>query len=145
MTKFLRVEAIGIKNISSGSGEGTNLEIYGHLSAHRVVATPDGVWVTVQDHFFFQQDDNHASELSGGATLLLNNSPNAVALFGLEPGEFLRIGGHLKEEDPAPDANDSLGNRYRELFHDVIATGPLNIELDETGQRVEAQYFITVT
>jgi hypothetical protein len=140
MAKFVNVKAIGIKNISSGHGEGTNLEIYGHLSAHRVVPTPDGIGASVQDHFFFNRDNNNSLEVSGGATLLLNE----VALFGLEPGEFLRIGGHLKEHDPA-DPNDSLGNNYRDLFFDVIASGPLNIRFEETGQIVDALYELTVT
>jgi hypothetical protein len=139
MTKVVRVEAVGIKNIRTGSDPGSDLEIYGHLGAW-TVRTIIGVDTAVREHLLMaRQDAGLRQSISQGATLHIGHA----AILEIEEHEELWVGGHLKEHDDV-GRNDSLGDRHYKMSYNDLATGTREVHFSEADQAVVAIFKITL-
>ena len=114
-----------------------DLEIYGHIGAWAGVAGAPRV-----EHFFLKQEAEGRQSITGGSTLLVGDHVDIE----VRNNEFFFIGGHLKEFDPFPDANDDMHDVMMSFHHDEIAGGPNGvtfvheIPFEEGNQKVVARF-----
>ncbi|MGV0812042.1 hypothetical protein ABQF34_08790 [Mycolicibacterium boenickei] len=136
------VEAVGIENIQTGDDPGNDLEIYGHLGAWIVIAV-DGQEHAKEQHLLLNRmNPDQAQSITQGATLHIGTSTPHMTL---QPGDWLKVGGHLKEQDTNP--NDSMGDRYRDFsiaWLDMHGSGTHRVRFRESDQVAEAIFKITV-
>jgi hypothetical protein len=139
MTKRVRVQLIGIKNVHTGDDPGGNLEVYGDLFARRVFVNEIGEFQALDTQQMFHRASADALDISEGAIFTLGETRE----LGIEPGEFLWLGGHLAEQDDT-SANDNLGFIDKKIPHDAIQSGPQFVVYRESEQEVEARFTTTV-
>lgn len=140
MTKRVRVEAVGIKNIKTGSDPGGDLEIYGHLAAWAIFTNSSGQPQHRVEHFFYRKmNPSQRVSITQGATLHIGDTTEIT----IRNDEELWVGGHLKEQDDT-SANDSMGDRHHKIPHNVIQSGTQKVRFHESDQHVDAIFEITV-
>ncbi|MBD8076494.1 hypothetical protein PDN49_11930 [Bacillus cereus] len=132
MVKTIEVKLKGIHCEHDGGDGNDNLEIYGSLHA-QVFHVPTGTVRASQEMFRVP---------SGYVTIHKGNTfpVNKIVRFDLHDGDWLHIGGHLKEDDDFGD--DDLGNRWEKIYGPSINTTPRDyyVRFEETGQTVRADY-----
>jgi hypothetical protein len=106
-SKKVNVKLHHIFNNSTGDDSGDQLEVYGRFAAERIAFNPDiGELVTLASFNLFDRPSDNAQQLEEGTALIIDST----AQLDIFPGEFLKITGHLVEEDDGfGGSDDGLG------------------------------------
>ncbi len=134
------VEAVAIENIQTGDDPGNDLEIYGHLGAWVYFHVNGQQHVRHQHLLMNRMNPDQAQSITQGAKLHLGTITPQMTL---QPGDWLMIGGHLKEQDTNP--NDSMGDRYKDLsiaWLGLHGSGEQRVRFRESDQVAEAIFKI---
>ena len=105
MTKVLRVNFEGIKNINTGGDAGNELEIYG-----TILASIDDVKT-----IFWDTTDNNFVSIAQNNFYPINKSYDLI----INENQSIRLGGHLIDcDDTTPD--DDMGSNYIEIDYNSL-------------------------
>ncbi len=142
MTKRVKVEAVGIQNMQTGTEEpGWDLEIYGHLGAWAIFTNPSGQPQARLQHLLMNNmDPDQRQSITQGSTLHIGRTTPEMEI---RDNEELWVGGHLKEHDDT-SPNDSLGDHHHKIPHSVLVQGTQRVHFQEDDQICEAIFEITV-
>jgi hypothetical protein len=121
-----------IRNVNNGDDPGNALEVFGRFDASTFAFNPESGDVVTLDAFnLFDHNGDNALEIAQGTEFVLNSSHK----FQIHTGEFLKIAGHLGEQDDL-GPNDPLGSIDQDLSFDDVSTGPIDfgpfVESDQT-------------
>jgi hypothetical protein len=144
--KRVKVTLHHIRNESTGSDPGDELEIYGRFDVARLRFDPDIGEVLSLDgqNLFFRADDNTV-DIPQGQEFPVNGSAELT----ISDGEFLQISGHLTEQDTfgEDDRMETMDFRFglNEITNKVV-TDPDGQEIlfHEDDQRVRVKMSMVV-
>lgn len=142
MSKNVIVTLHSIRNVHNGSDPGNALEIFGRFDVSHNMFNPDiGEIVTLGAVTLFDHNGDNALEISQGTEFVLNTR----AEFRVNEGEFLKITGHLGEQDDF-GANDQLGSYEEQFSFGQLSTRPHEItDFEDDGQNCSVKMSFVVT
>jgi hypothetical protein len=133
--KRVQVTLLGIQNVLTGSDPSGELEIWGSLYASIVEFTPQGE-VVKSGGRLWDAPSSSPVVISQEATIAVNRKIE----FYIFPGQVLRLGGNLFEDDILFGTDLMLFRYFYRKYENIIRTHYDDVHFRETDQLVFAKY-----